>query len=186
MGCIMSSDEEKGIGAQGILPSDDIPPVVANNRKLEDCTYANTDKFNFNNKIFKAKVVKVYDGDTITVVFLIFGEYYKFNIRMDGYDSPEMKSKNPNLAKRELEKKWAHESRDFLADMIMNKIVLLKCKDFDKYGRILGTVELNGMDINEIMLTRGYCRPYGGGHKFDWDFTGFEQMKLGNDGGRKN
>ena len=151
-----------------------------NDRKLKDCTYANTDKFNFNNKIFEAKVVKVYDGDTITVVFMIFGDCYRFSIRMDGYDSPEMKSKNTDLVKKELEKKWARTSRDFLADMIMDKIVLLKCKDFDKYGRIVGTVELNGMNINDIMLARGYCRPYDGGHKSDWDFSGFEEMSLGN------
>lgn len=144
--------------------------------KLKDCTYANTDKFNFNNKTFEAKVVKVYDGDSITVVFMVFGDYYKFNIRMDGYDSPEIRSKNPDPVKKELEKKWAQESRDFLASMIMDKIVLLKCKDFDKYGRILGTVKLDGMNINEIMLSRGYCRSYDGGHKEDWDFDGFSEM----------
>jgi endonuclease YncB( thermonuclease family) len=176
----MSSDKEKEIGVQGVMPAGDIPPVIENNRKLKDCTYANTDRFNFNNKIFEAKVVKVYDGDTITVVFMIYGDYYKFSIRMDGYDSPEMKSKNPDLAKKELEKLWAIKSRDFLAGMIMDKIVLLKCKDFDKYGRILGTVELNGMDINGTMLERGYCRTYGGGHKYDWDFSGFEKMSLEN------
>jgi endonuclease YncB( thermonuclease family) len=158
-----------------------IPPVIENNKKLENCNYFNTDRFNFNNKIFEAKVVKVYDGDTITVVFMIFGDYYKFSIRMDGYDSPEMRSKNPDLVKKELEKKWAHKSRDFLAGMIMNRVVLLKCKNFDKYGRILGTVELNGININGIMLACGYCRPYGGGHKHDWDFSGFEKMSLKNE-----
>lgn len=173
----MSSDKEKKIG---VIHTGDIPHVVENNRKLEDCTYDNTDNFNFNNKIFEAKVVKVYDGDTITVVFMIYGDYYKFNIRMEGYDSPEMKSKNPDLMKKELEKKWARESRDFLSGMIMGKIVLLKCKDFDKYGRILGTVELNKMNINDIMLARGYCRPYSGGHKYDWDFSEFEKLSLKN------
>jgi endonuclease YncB( thermonuclease family) len=176
----MSFYGEKKIEVKGIIPTGDIPPIIENNRKLKDCTYDNTNKFNFNNKIFKAKVVKVYDGDTITVVFMIFGDYYRFSIRMDGYDSPEIRSKNPDLVKKELEKKWANESKNFLSGMIMDKIVLLKCKDFDKYGRILGTVELNGMDINGIMLSSGYCRSYEGGHKEDWDFAGFEKIYLKN------
>jgi micrococcal nuclease len=149
-------------------------------RKLIDATYKNTQRFNFKKKIFNAKCVKVYDGDTITVVFMIFGEFYKFNIRMSGYDSPEIRSKNPDNIKNALEKKWAYESRDFLEGLILNKIVLLKCEDYDKYGRILGTVELNGIDINNVMLSRGYCRIYDGGHKSEWDFSLFEKIKLDN------
>jgi len=175
----MSAGTEKDVEVQN-LSVGEIPPVIRDNRKLKDCTYANTEKFNFKDKIFEAKVVKVYDGDTITAVFMVFGEFYKFSIRMDGYDSPEIKSKNPDEEKKELEKKWARASRDFLSSMIMNKIVLLKCEDYDKYGRILGRVELDGKDINDIMLTRGYCRAYGGGHKYDWDFSGFEKMALEN------
>ena len=38
-----------------------------------------------------AKVVKCYDGDTIHCIFKIDGNYHKFKIRMDGYDSAEMK-----------------------------------------------------------------------------------------------
>jgi endonuclease YncB( thermonuclease family) len=144
---------------------------------LSDCTYINTPRFNFKNKTYAAKCVKVYDGDTITVVFRIVDKFYKFNIRMNGYDSPELRSKNTDLVKKELEKKWAYESRDFLAEMILDKIISLKCEDYDKYGRILATVELDGININEIMLSRGYCRQYGGGHKEEWDFSTFEKMK---------
>ena len=32
--------------------------------------------------------------------------------------------------------------------MVMNKIVTLNCKDYDKYGRILGEVLLDGKNIN--------------------------------------
>jgi endonuclease YncB( thermonuclease family) len=161
--------------------SSSVPPVMMNDRDLIDCTYENTPRFNFKGKFFNAKCVKVYDGDTITVVFMIFGEFYKFNIRMNGYDSPEMRSKNTDPVEKELEKKWAYESRDFLAGLVLDKIVLLKCEDYDKYGRIIGTVELNGMDINGIMLSRGYCRQYDGGHKDEWNFSAFEKLKLDND-----
>lgn len=148
--------------------------------KLSDCTYANTPSFNFKGKVVTAKCVKVYDGDTITVVFDMFGEYYRFNVRMDGYDSPEIKSKEKDPEMKALEKKWAREARDFLADMILNKIVILTCRDYDKYGRILGAVSLGDVDINNTMLTRGYCRKYDEGHKEEWDFSAFENMYMEN------
>jgi endonuclease YncB( thermonuclease family) len=164
------------------IPEDmEIPPVMMNEKDLIDCTYENTPRFNFKDKFFNAKCVKVYDGDTITVVFMVFGELYKFSIRMSGYDSPELRSRNPDTIRNELETKWGYESRDFLSELILNKIVLLKCENYDKYGRILGTIELNGVNINNIMLTRGYCRQYDGGHKDDWDFSPFDKLKLDND-----
>lgn len=170
MGCIMSTCTETNVEHQ----KDKATSIIKDVKKLKDCNYANTERFNFKNKTFEAKVVKVYDGDTITVVFMILGEYYKFNIRMDGYDSPEIRSKNID------EKKWAIASRDFLTSLIMDKIILLRCKDYDKYGRILGIVELNGIDINKTMLDRGYCRPYNGGNKKTWDFSEFDKMYLNN------
>lgn len=166
MGCIVTKIYKK--------PTPDVP--INTQKKLIDCTYADTPRFNFNNKIYEAKCVKVYDGDTITVVFMVFDEYYKFSVRMLGYDSPEMKSQDADPNKKELEKKWACASRDFLADIILDKIVTLKCKTYDKYGRILGSIEYNGKDINQLMITNGYCRPYDGGHKNDWDFSGFDKL----------
>lgn len=138
-------------------------------KKLEDCTYKNTKKFSFKDRSFDAKCIKVYDGDTITVAFLVFGEFYRFSIRMDGYDSPEIRSKNTE------EKKWAIASKEYLSNLVLGKNILLKCKDFDKYGRILAQVEINGTDVNALMISDGYCRPYGGGHKIEWDFSQFEK-----------
>ena len=150
---------------------------TVDDEKLMQCTYRNTKKFNFNGNIFKAKCIKVYDGDTITVAIMFSGDYYKFNIRMDKYDSPELRPKNTDKTKRMLEKKWAYESRNFLSDLILNKIILLRCGEYDLYGRILGNVELNGVNINNTMLAYGYCRPYSGGHKDEWDFSSFEKIR---------
>ena len=41
----------------------------------------------------KAKVVGVYDGDSITIVMKYNNKLDKFKIRMTGYDAPEMKPK---------------------------------------------------------------------------------------------
>lgn len=143
--------------------------------ELKNCNWSNTKKFTFADKVFTAKVIKVYDGDTITVALYVFGDYHKFSVRMDGYDTPEIKPKKGTPEEKAEEKKWGVRARDFLADMVMNKIVTLNCKDYDKYGRILGEVLLDGKNINYIMIKDGYSRLYDGGHKDTWDFTTFEK-----------
>ena len=42
---------------------------------------------------FRAKVVDVYDGDTVTIVIFNKCGFEKHKLRMYGYDSPEMKPK---------------------------------------------------------------------------------------------
>lgn len=143
-------------------------------KRLEDCTYKNTSKFSYAGKIIKAKCVKVYDGDTITVAFGVREKYCRFNIRMDGYDSPEIRSKNKNESEKKEEELWARKSRDFLSNIILNKVIMLRCGDFDKYGRILANVAYGGKDINTLMISDGYCRPYDGGHKCAWDYSKFQ------------
>jgi len=135
---------------------------------LEECTYHNIDRFNFKDKKIRAKCVKVYDGDTITVVFKLVDAFYRFSIRMNGYDSPELRSKD------EMEKKYAKLSRDYLKNLIIDKIITLDCKDYDKYGRILADVIIDDVSINELMLKSGYCRKYDGGIKLPWDFSQLE------------
>ena len=46
------------------------------------------------------------------------------------------------------EKELATEVRDFLRDLILDKIVKIKCGDFDKYGRLLAHIYL--LDCEEI------------------------------------
>jgi endonuclease YncB( thermonuclease family) len=150
--------------------------LVTENEKLIACTYSNTPRFNFIGKTFNAKCVKVYDGDSITAVFMVYGEYYKFNIRMCGYDSPEMYSRNPDADIKKMEQKWARMSREVLSNMVMDKIITLTCKDYDKYGRIMCDVNMDGININNYMLSSGYCRVYSGGSKQAWDFSPFEKM----------
>ena len=57
--------------------------------------------FTLDKKVFDAKIVNVYDGDTCYAVFMLYNTPVKFKIRMNGYDSPEMKPllSNPNRDK---------------------------------------------------------------------------------------
>lgn len=110
----------------------------------------------------EAKVVKVYDGDTVHVVFSYFNTYYKWIGRIAHVDTPELKTKN------EEEKKKGYEVRDKLRELILGKIVQLHCHEFDKYGRLLIDIEIDGIKVDEWLLSNGYAKKYEGGTKEKW------------------
>jgi len=121
----------------------------------------------------KAKVVKVYDGDTVHVVFQMFDKYYKWNCRILHVDTPELRTKDLE------EKKRGYECRDKLAALILDKIVLLNCSKFDKYGRLLVeiTVPETGVKIHEYLISEGLANKYEGKTKEKWDFSNEEEEK---------
>ena len=45
------------------------------------------------------------------------------------------------------------------------KIIKLKCYEFDKYGRLLGVLYIEHVNVNEKMLADGYGYVYTGGTK---------------------
>jgi len=107
-------------------------------------------------------VVKVYDGDTITIASRLpydSSPMYRFSVRLTGIDCPEMKSRN------EGERKLALHAANMLQDKIMGKYVELQNMGTEKYGRLLADVFLDGEHINEWILMNGFARPYSGGKK---------------------
>jgi micrococcal nuclease len=134
------------------------------NRNLAKYDDNSVELFSLNNKIVYAKIVKVYDGDTCYAVFMLNGKPVKFHIRMEGYDSPEMKPllkilnrkkiiKDAKLAKTELEK------------IVLNKIVKLHCGTWDKYGRLLAKLYIDELCVNSHMIENGFGYEYFGGTK---------------------
>lgn len=140
------------------------------NRTLLSHTKDSTSLFSLEGQSFRAKVVDVYDGDTVQCVFKFKGQFLRFKIRMAGYDSPEMKpSKAIEEHLRQAEKDAAIKARDVLKEMVTNRVVELTCGGFDKYGRLLGIICVyDGMErknINAWMVSNGYGKPYDGGKK---------------------
>lgn len=78
--------------------------------------------------------VKVYDGDTCTLNLLTKFGFHKWNIRMVGYDAPELKTHDVE------EKTHAIAAREMLKELIFGKFVIVHCEKFEKFGRLLGTV----------------------------------------------
>lgn len=126
---------------------------------LEKTTYDNTEVYI--PKFKKCKCVKVYDGDTLHVTAEMDGRISRFMIRMYGYDSPEIRTKNPK------EKEDAYKAKKALEDRVLNKIVDIKILPIhEKYGRLLATLhDSDGESINDWMMKNGYGVPYSGGTK---------------------
>ena len=117
---------------------------------------------------FRAKVVDVYDGDTITIVIFNKFSFEKHKLRMYGYDSPEMKPKlDKENRNHEIEK--AKEAKQFISDLLLNKIVTFESMGYDKYGRLLGKIYTDNLcskhDVNQLMLDKGHGYAYYGGTK---------------------
>ena len=147
------------------------PPVLSELQKaqhlLQNVEYNNTTKYI--PAVTYGKVIKVYDGDTITIAAYIDSDpsvVYRFSVRLNGIDSPEIKGKTEN------EKKLAKQSRDALNNLIYGKIVKLENISMEKYGRLLAIVMCNNVNVNNWMLENKYAVPYDGGKKIipeEWE-----------------
>tara|TARA_Y100000741_G_scaffold360232_1_gene342156 strand:+ start:2839 stop:3324 length:486 start_codon:yes stop_codon:yes gene_type:complete len=119
-----------------------------------------------------AKVIKVYDGDTITIATKINPldcQYYRFSVRLAHIDCPEIKSKDNN------EKTYAIKAKTELEKIILNEYVNLKILKSDKYGRLLAEVIYKNKSINDWMLANNLAVFYDGKKKSNVDW---EKVKL--------
>lgn len=91
------------------------------------------------------KVVKVSDGDTITI---LTSDKIQYKIRLNDIDAPEKKQA------------FGNKSKDNLAKYIAGKTVTVQYQKKDKYKRILGTIYYNNTDINLQQVKDGYAWVY--------------------------
>ena len=119
--------------------------------------------FSFKGHVKQAKVVDVYDGDTIKVVFPVQGKLYKFNCRIQHVDTPEIRTRN------KLEKEYGLKVRDHLREKILDKVVDIECDDFDKYGRLLIDIKLEETLLSQWLISNNYAFEYDGGKKQSWE-----------------
>lgn len=126
---------------------------------LNHIKWEDTQEFTF--PIEGGYVIKVYDGDTITIASkLPYAEspLYRFQVRLNGIDTPELKGKNVSTEEKEMAKK----ARTFVERLILNKYVVLKNVKNEKYGRILADVYIGDDCVNELLLINGLAVKYDG------------------------
>ena len=128
--------------------------------KLDSAEWKDT--ISFVPPINQGYVIKVYDGDTITIAAkLPYKEspLYRFSVRLNGIDCPEIKGSNEN------EKQCAQLAKEEMSKLILGKVVHLKNVATEKYGRILADVYLGDLHLNEHMLEKRFAVKYDGGTK---------------------
>ena len=115
---------------------------------------------------YSCEVKKIVDGDTIDVVLdLGFSILHKCRVRLYGIDTPESRTRNKD------EKLRGKLASKYLSDAIHNgtKVVLRsKLKDSKgKYGRVLGEIIVDDININVSMIENYLAVEYHGQSKND-------------------
>ena len=128
------------------------------------------EKFSFNGIETLARIVKIYDPDTFTIMFPFVNVLTKISVRVNSIDAPEKRSKVKN------EKDLCYAGIEYLNNLILDKVVFVKFGPFDKYGRPLTDIyvltehEICEEDnIANKLILGGFARPYDGGTKPKWD-----------------
>lgn len=111
-----------------------------------------------------AQLLKVYDGDTITL--LVDGEEICVRLEcIDCYETSKINRayKQAYLNKISIEEvvKRGKQSKKILKNLLQaNPNISVKITGKDIYGRALGIIYANGINVNEYMVTKGGCMRY--------------------------
>ncbi len=101
---------------------------------------------------YKAKVLSVYDADTVTVDIDLgcWVSIDKEKCRLFGIDAPEMRGE---------ERPKGIVARDALREMILGEEVTIrtKCDKTGKYGRLLVDIYHDGIHINQWLIDNDYA-----------------------------
>jgi micrococcal nuclease len=90
-------------------------------------------------------VVSVHDGDTVNCVD---HDKVQCKVRLVGIDAPE------------IGQPFGTVSRDRLRALVLRKSVTIQDAGKDRYGRTLGTLEIDGQDVNRQMVRDGLAWHY--------------------------
>jgi micrococcal nuclease len=115
---------------------------------------------------YSCTVDRVVDGDTIDVILdLGFDILYRSRVRLYGIDTPESRTRDKD------EKVRGKLASAFLQEAIDNgsKVIIeTKLKDSKgKFGRVLGNVIVDGININQQMIDNYLAVAYFGQSKDD-------------------
>jgi len=144
-------------------------------------TMDNTPNFSFSGIETVCRLVDIYDGDTVFVIFEYHGTFIQISVRLEGVDAPEIRTKDllekqqGILARQKIidltcsDNEVDHtltveSSRAEVQEHLKHETVLvwLRCFDFEKYGRLLGNVSTykNNVDIGRALIDSGLAKVY--------------------------
>jgi micrococcal nuclease len=93
---------------------------------------------------FSAKVIVVMDGDTV----MVLKDGQKLKIRLANIDAPEKAQA------------YGKQSRESLLEMVGKRQVQVESRAIDQYGRTIGLISAEGLDVNREQVRRGMAWEY--------------------------
>lgn len=99
----------------------------------------------FASEPYTAKVVAVIDGDTLKILTT---DKTQVKIRLAEIDCPEKKQP------------WGQKAKQALSDYVFGKMVEVQPQKKDRYGRVIGHIYIDGLNINREMVRFGHCWVY--------------------------
>ena len=153
-----------------------------------------TPEFSLNGISTFGRLVDIIDGDSLSIILPVLNNFYKYNVRLNGIDTCEMKSKiqeNKELALKAqktlleliVDQNYEGElTRKNIKEILDKKIttVFVECLAFDKYGRLLANVYKHGelgsspINLSEYLLQHKLAYVYTGNTKL----TEKEQIQI--------
>lgn len=91
------------------------------------------------------RVVRVTDGDTLVI---LDADNTQHKIRLQGIDAPERGQA------------FGTKSKEYLAELVAGKSVVVEYDKYDRYERVLGKVLLNDQDMNLRQIEAGLAWHY--------------------------
>ena len=136
----------------------------------ETCTLNNNKKIKMDKYIYRAKLVKVVDGDTVDALIDVgFDIWFKKRIRYSGIDTWESRTRDLAEKAKGLEAKA--RNKELLKEVSSKSgYFRLKSHGVGKYGRVLGEIFIEDAEgkqwnINETLIKEGHAYVYEGGTK---------------------
>ena len=126
---------------------------------------------------YSCKVTRVVDGDTCDcIIDCGFSILHKCRVRLYGIDTPESRTRNKD------EKVRGKMAASFLKDAIENGekvIIQTKLKDSrGKFGRVLGEIIVDDVNINQAMVDNYLAVAYFGQSKNDIEKEHLENRQF--------
>ena len=110
-----------------------------------------------------ARVVSVYDGDTLTVDAAPWpGLTARTSVRVAGVDTPEIRGKCQR------EKDLAIRARDFVRAAVGTRVQLTDVRLGKYAGRVVADVWVNEQKLSDLLIAENLGRPYDGGRREGW------------------
>ena len=113
---------------------------------------------------YAMKLIRIIDGDTFKAeVDLGFSTFRNETVRMSGINTPESRTRDLE------EKRHGLAAKKVLGDLLTAAdSLVVNVKEVGKFGRALGIVYADGLNVNYELIDKGYAYPYTGEKKMTY------------------